>query len=253
MNLKNQTQGKYVLATLALCVGLGMAGSAMAQYAPQPNVITTQGHAEVKVRPDSLSVNVTVETKNANLVNAREENNKKSQTIIAALKGLNIPGLKLETQGLNVYPVQDYQNNKLPKVVGYQVNNGVNVTVTGAQADALSTYGSRIVDTALNAGANQVNGLSFFLNDQAPARGQALEQAVKDAQHNAEVMAKAANVTLTGLHSLEGSPQFGNFPRPMAMYSMKARASGAAEADSSAPVEVGETTITSDVTARFKF
>lgn len=239
---------------LATTFSIGMASGVLAQTVPPPNTLTTSGHGEVKVRPDSLNVNATVETKNANLVQARNENNKKAQAIIAALKGLNIPNMKLETQGLNIYPIQDYQQkDKLPKVVGYQVNNGVSITVTGASPEALSEYGSRIVDTALNAGANNVGGLNFFLNDPAPARAQALDAAVKDARRNADVIAKAADVSVLGVHSIEGSPQFGGFPRPMAMYSMKSARGGAEAADSSAPVEVGETTVTSDVTIRYKF
>jgi uncharacterized protein len=141
------------------------AALAQSTFPPQGTIIT-QGHGEVKVRPDSLSVNVTVESRNTVLVNARAENNKKMQAIVAALKGLNIPNMKLETQGLNVYPIQgEYQRDKLPKVVGYQVTNSLNVIVTGAAPDMLGETGSRIVDTALNAGANNVGGLNFYLTN----------------------------------------------------------------------------------------
>lgn len=214
------------------------------------HVITTQGHGEIKVRPDSLNVSVSVETKKPTLAAARAENNQKMQAIIASLKGLNIPNLKLETQNVNVYPVQDYQNNKLPKIIGYQATNSLSVTVTNAAPDALGDIGSKIVDTALNVGASNVGGLNFYLTNVSAARQQALELAVKDARGNADAMARAAGVAISGLHSLEGSPQFNTF-RPAPMYTMKA---ARAEADTgSVPVETGENTITSDVTARFNF
>jgi uncharacterized protein YggE len=226
-------------------------GPVLAQPAPQGTIIT-QGHGEVKVRPDSMSVGVTVESRNAQLAAARAENNRKTQAIINALRGLNIPNLKLETQSVQVYPIQgEAQRNQLPKVVGYQVTNSLNVTVTGATADMLGEYGSRIVDTALNAGANNVGGLNFYLTDMATPRAQALTLAVQDARRNADAMARAADVTLSGIYSLEGYPQFGGYPRPVPMYSMK---SGVAAAEmAQTPIETGETTITSDVTARFKF
>lgn len=251
-NLLKRSQS---ISALAITLGLILGGAAQAQahegHEP-PNIITTQGHGEVKVRPDSLSVNVQVETKNEKLPLARSENNQKAQSIINALKALNIPNLKLETQGMNVYPIQDYQKDKLPKVVGYQVGNALMVTVTGASPELLGEYGSRIVDTALNSGANHVDGLNFFLNDPTPARNQALSLAVKDARRNAEVIAKAAEVNIMGVQGIEGSPQFGGFIRPMPMYAMKARMA-AAETDSAPPVETGETTVTSDVTMRFRF
>jgi uncharacterized protein YggE len=225
--------------------------SAQAESIPE-RLITTQGHGEIKTRPDSLSVSISVETKNPVLNAARAENNRKSQAIISALKGLNIPGLKLETQNISVYPLQEYDNRKLPKVIGYQVNNSLNVTVTGANTEALGETGSKIIDTALATGASNVGGLNFYLSNIGTVRQQALEAAVRDARSNAEAMARAAGVAITGLHSLEGAPQFGGYPRPMPMYSMKAARSEAADTGS-VPVETGETTITSDVTARFKF
>jgi uncharacterized protein YggE len=248
-------QPSRAVSALALSVALALTvlGKAQAHEGHEPpRLITTQGHGEVKVRPDSLSVNVRVETKNEKLPMARSENNRKAQEIVSALKALNIPNLKLETQGLNVYPVQEYQKDKLPKVVGYQVSNGLVVTVTGATPDVLGEYGSRIVDTALNSGANHVDGLNFFLNDPTPARNQALSLAVKDARRNADVMAKAADINIVGVYSMEGNAQFGSFPRPVPMYAMKSRMA-VAEADSAPPVETGETTVTSDVTVRFKF
>lgn len=239
---------------IPLGLALGMAVLPMQALAqqdfPPPGIVTTQGHGEVKVRPDSLSVNVTVETKDTTLPAARAENNHRMQAIIASLKGLNLPGLKLETQGVNVYPIQgETPKNKLAKVVGYQVTNSLNVSVIGAATDSLGENGSRIVDTALNAGATNVSGLNFFLNDMSAPRAKALELAVKDAKGNAQAMAKAADIALTGVYNMEGAPQFGGYPRPM--YSM-AKMAGSVEA-SPTPVETGEATITSDVTVRFKF
>lgn len=250
---RKASHGLQVLLALGVTAGAVMMPMvSFAQVVPPQNTITTQGHGEVKVRPDSLSVNVTVESKNAALATARNENNRKMQALIAALKGLNIPNLKLETQGLSVYPLQgEYQKDKLPKTIGYQVNNNLNVTVTGAAPDALADYGSRIVDTALNAGANNVGGLNFYLTEMAAPRAKALELAVKDARNNADALAKSANLALTGVYSIEGSPQYSMPPRPMPMYAMKA---GMADAEMSrTPVETGETTVTSDITIRYKF
>jgi uncharacterized protein YggE len=254
--MKSRQNRILSISALALALSLtlgGGLGAVFAEEGPKQGIINTQGHGEVKVRPDSLTVDIRVESKSDKLPLARSENSRKAQAIIAALKGLGIPGMKLETQGLTVYPLQHYEKDKLPRVIGYNVSNGLTVTVTGAAPDALGDYGSRIVDTALNSGANHVGSLGFFLDDATPARHQALELAVKDARQNADVMAKAAQVSIIGLHSMEGSPQFGGFHRPMPIYAMKSRSMAAPEADMSAPVETGETTITSDVTARFKF
>jgi len=238
---------------LGLMIGMSLAPtSVLAQQAfPPAGTLTTQGHGEVKVRPDSLSVTVSVQTQAPTLAEARGETNHKMQGIIAALKALNLPGLKLETQGVHVFPVQgEYTKNKLPKIIGYQATNSLNVSVIGASMDSLGESGSRIVDTALNAGATNVGSLNFFVNDMAAPRAKALELAVKDARANALAMAKAADVTLNGIYNLEGNPQFGGYmPRPMFALS---RAKAAPEAEPT-PIETGESTVTGDVTIRFKF
>lgn len=249
--LKMSAQGILSTVIAAGMVWGCLVVPAQAQTVPE-RTITTNGHGEVRVRPDSLSVQVTVESRNPQLATARAENNRKAQAIINALKGLNIPNLKLETQNVQVYPLQgEYQKDRLPKIIGYQVTNSLSVRVTRADSANLSDYGTRIIDTALNAGANNVGGLNFYVDDMTAARTQALELAVKDARGNADAMARAAGVAISGLHSLEGTPQFGGYPRPMPMYAKAAMADSAEGA--STPVEVGETTITSDVTARFKF
>ncbi len=245
----NLFSGLMVLGVAASLTAMTLPAQAQQMF-PPAGTITTQGHGEVKVRPDSLSVNVTVESKAETLPAARSDNNHRMQGIIAALKSLNLPNLKLETQGVNVYPIQgEAPRNRLAKIIGYQVTNSLQVTVTGSAPDKLGDEGSRIMDSALNAGATNVGGLNFFVNDMTASRTKALELAVKDARANAQAMAGAAGVALTGVFNMEGTPQFGGYPRPM--FAMRAMAK--AEDVSSTPVESGESTVTSDVTVRFKF
>lgn len=222
---------------------------------PKFGTITTQGHGEVKVHPDSLSVSITASTQKPTLSEARSENNKKAQAIIKALKGLNMPSLMLESRNISVYPVyeQRERDNKLPKLIGYTVTHNLQAKVVKVTPEQLGEAGSKILDTALNAGATQAGGLDFFIEDMSLPRSQALELAVKDAKNNADAMARAGNVTLTGLMTLDGAPQFGGFPRPVMMRANFKGAAAAAPEMADTPVEAGEVTVTSDVTAKFKF
>lgn len=250
--LRRQLRSGLLAGIMTGALVLSLPSFAQQAFPPERS-ITTQGHGEVKVKPDSLGVMVMVESRDPVLTKARSENSRKMQAIISALRGLNIPNMKLETQNVQVYPIQgEMQRDRLPRIVGYQVTNGLNVTVSNASSDNLAEYGSRILDAALNAGANNVHGLNFFLTDMSGPRSQALELAVKDARRNADAMARAADITISGVYSLEGYPQFGGYPRPpMPVYAtMKTDVAAAPE---SMPVEIGETTVTSDVTARFKF
>jgi uncharacterized protein YggE len=54
----------------------------------------------------------------------------------------------------------------------------------------------RIIDRAVAAGANLTNGISFQVSDVSQGRDQALQAAVDDARHKAEVLAEAGGATL---------------------------------------------------------
>lgn len=239
---------------LAVSVMLGTA-FAQAEYPPE-HIISTQGHGETRVKPDSLTVNLMVEATHAQLPAARAENNRKMQAIISALKGLNIPNLKMETQNVQVYPMQgEYVKNQLPKTLGYRVTNGLQITVNKAEASQLGVYGSKIADAALTSGASHLQGMGFFLEDMTEARRQALQAAVQDARRNADAMANAAGLAVSGVHSMEGTPQFSMTRRYdyAVETSMRVQGNGGGVANSAVPMEPGEEVISSDVTVRFKF
>jgi uncharacterized protein len=254
MFLISNIQKGFVIASLLGLVGTLVPLEVQAQtiIAKEEQLITTQGQGEVKILPDSLQVTVGVESEATTLVQARTQNNQKTQKTVQAIKALNIPNLVLKTQYLQVNPVQSYQEkNRLPRIIGYRATNSLLVTVTKAGPDKLGEYGSQIVDTALNAGANNAGGIQFYLEDMQSARRQALQEAVRDARQNAQAMAEAAGVTLSGVYSLEGTPQYGG--GPIRMYAARESMDSVAQPVPATPVEIGETTITSTVTARFKF
>ena len=97
-----------------------------------------------------------------------------------------------------------------------------------------------LIDAAVEAGANQVNGPSLGVADQEKLYRQALKAAVADARESAQVLAAAAGRSLGKVTAIvEGG---GSYPVPMAAKS--------AASDAGAPIEAGtrETTATISVT-----
>ena len=58
------------------------------------------------------------------------------------------------------------------------------------------------VDAAVDAGATQVNGITFRVDDQTKVEAQAREAAMKDAKGKADALAAAAGVNITGVASI---------------------------------------------------
>lgn len=237
-----------------ITLGLLVMGPAASAQEPasgeeaQQHLISTQGYGEVRVRPDSFRTTVGVEARAQTLEQARSEVNAKMQRVTQALNRLRIEGLTLQTETLQIFPIYSRPaEGELATIVGYQASNAVSATVRRADYQRLGDIAARVVDAAVGAGANEVRGIGFFVEDAGEARRRALQEAVNDAERNARAIAQAAEVTLVGLHSLEGSPE--RMGGPMLFAAERAMGSGGEPT----PIETGETVISSRVTATFDF
>jgi len=159
----------------------------------QINTINIAGTGTVTVSPDKAVVYLGVQTQSADATTAQQENAEKMDRIIAALKDAGIAEDDMETSGYSMYPLRSYETDE-PTITGYVVSNRLMVTVTD-----IDEVGD-IIDTAVNAGANEVQSVSFTLSDDArqDARAQALENAVEAARSDADTLAGILDVTLLG-------------------------------------------------------
>jgi len=210
-------------------------------------LIVVQGTGSIAVRPDSIRVTVGAQAQATTLEAARGEVNQRMNAVNAALLALNIPKLSLQTSLLRFDPIYgEAKNNELPKIIGYNASNEVVATLLERPVSELSERAARIVDTALDAGANTVGGISFFLHDDGEAHVQALEKAVENAQRTASVVADAAGLNITGVAWVEViSSEGGSLD-----YSKGAFMEAAL---GSTPIEVGEMTVERTVSVKFTF
>ncbi len=65
-----------------------------------------------------------------------------------------------------------------------------------------------VIDAALAAGANQLEGVSFGLQDDQAVKQQALRQAIEEAHGKADAMAAALGVELDAIISVTEEPGF---------------------------------------------
>lgn len=199
--------------------------------------ITVVGQGEAKGAPDTANIQLGVQTEAATAREALTNNNTQMEALIAKLKELGVADKDIQTSNIGIYP--RYDNNGR-RIEAYQVTNTVsvrirNITDTGALLD-------RVVD----AGANNVNGISFMIDDATQLQQTARDAAVADARTRAEAMAKAAGVTLGQVLAI--SETIGQPPVPMLM---RAEAADMA-AGSAVPVQTGEQTIGAQVQITFE-
>jgi len=205
------------------------ATAALAQPAPQRDTVSVSGMARSSVVPDRVTFNVTVQTVGQTVDEAVNENNTKVAAVIAALKKAGATERDVRTSNFSIYPQQDYQQGKLPRILGYNVSNSITVTRPNP-AEA-----SKLLQVAINAGVNQSSGLSFEVSDPTRGRDAGLKAAFGEAKAKAALLAQAAGRTLGPAISInEGSPTGSPPPRPYGMV-MAAKAAEVSEI----PVEAG--------------
>lgn len=214
--------------------------AAIGQAAP-PLVesVTVSGTGRVTLAPDRYSFTVGVQTIAATVDDGVRENNQRVAAVIAALKQAGAQDKEIRTAGFSIYPQQDYQQGRAPRITGYQISN--NVTVT---RDKVGDAG-KLLQAAINAGVNTSSGLQFQVSDPTRGRDEGLRAAFGDAKAKAALLASAAGRPLGRALTIteEGVQQPPPIPRAMAM-----RESAVAEV----PVEAGTQELAFSVTVVFE-
>jgi uncharacterized protein YggE len=233
----------FALAALA---GLVLGGAAAAQAPDRPGtmrffdgaLLTVTADGETKVVPDMATINVGVVTQAPTADAAVADNSRKMNAVMAALKKAGVADKDIQTANLSVNPQYRYGQNEPPKLTGYEAQNNVTVKVRN-----LKNVG-KAVDAVVAVGSNQINGISFGVEDDAKAMDAARVAAMKKARARAELYADAANLKVQRIVSIvEGGAAAPIYPVAM----MRAEAAAAPPP----PVAPGELTLTASVTVTF--
>lgn len=217
----------------ASLIALLVAGSAAFAQNDESGIVAT-GQAEIKAAPDVAYVTLAVVTQAAQAAEAARENATATTKVINAIVSSGVPRENIQTTGYSVSAVMDYKVSP-PTTVGYSVTNQVQVKLTD-----LTKVGA-LIDTAISAGANSVQGVRFTIENETRLRQQALVQAIQNARQKATAMADALGVKLGRVTSAVES---GGISPPPVMYA--ARAEGA-----ETPILPGEVTVTASVTLNY--
>jgi uncharacterized protein YggE len=184
------------LRTILLISGVLLVAAAIAGVA-QPHLgrsatsstgstITVTGNATVDATPDQASFDFGVTTNGTTAAEALNRDSAQARSIIDALKKAGIDSSHIQTTQVSLWP-QTSSNGRT--ITGYQASNSVNVTAALGKSGAL-------VDAAVGAGANNVDGPSLDTAQKSALYNKALDSALSDAKQKAQAIASAAGLTL---------------------------------------------------------
>lgn len=193
--------------------------------------IAVTGEGRVSVAPDIAMLNLGVEITAPTVAEARDRAAEAMDGMQTAMNGQGVEDRDVQTQYFNIYPQYSYPENGVPQIVGYVVNNQVQVKVRNL--DSVSA----VLDAAIEAGgdAARVNGIQFTVENPQEFLADARREAVANARQHAEVLADAAGVTLGAPISINEAMNFnGPMPYPAATGARDAMGGG------STPMNPGE-------------
>jgi uncharacterized protein YggE len=168
---------------------------------------------------------------------------KTSNAITASLKAAGVPQDAIESESQSITPVQQYTTQDWTPAEKterkFQVQQGWSVKTAAAN-------GSKVLDVAVKAGANQSGQMSWAVKDQDGLQAKAAQLALDRARKIAQQMAAGLNSTLGPLvYASNEAPSRG--PQPLMMRA-EAMAASAPAPKEIAPLSVSAPKVTASAT-----
>jgi len=162
----------------------------------------------VKAKPDIATISTGVTRIAPTAIEAMRLNAEQMTAVIARIKTLGIAEDDIQTSGIQLFAQNEYSEREQRAVFrGYMASNRVNVILRKVD-DA-----GRLLDALVAAGATDINGPEFALEDNKGALAQARKAAVRQATEQAREYASAAGYSNVRL--LEINETVSSQPPPM--------------------------------------
>lgn len=223
-----------VLASLLSACGAVASPAAM-------RTLNVNGVGTVSLTPDIAYIYLGVHSEDSSASEAVSSNNAQTQKVIDALKKLGIDEKDIRTTNFSIWPSAQYSPEGIQTGTTYMVDNTVYVTIRD-----LSKLGD-LLDNVLAAGANTVNSIQFDVADKTEALKQARDEAVENAQVQAQELADVAGLTLGNVQNIGF---YDSIPSPA--YEGGKGGGGGMAADVSVPIQPGQLTLTVTVSMTYE-
>jgi uncharacterized protein len=223
-----------IVAVLAAAVAFAGVGRPDAAHgsAPDARSVSVSGTASVQAVPNKADFSAGVSTSAVTAQAALAANAAKASRVIEALRSDGVAKGDLQTQDVSVSPRWDEHGRQ----DGFTAHSSVQVKVQDVR------QAGRLIDAAVNAGANETSGPSFDRGDRDALYRSALKDAFAEARLKAATLADEAGASLGPVLRIEESaPEY----QPPFPYEMRAAA------DTTTQVEPGKQKVQASVRVTF--
>lgn len=204
-----------VVTLLLGCSGMAQAGEGKtynSNDAENAYVINVNGSGVASITPDIADVRFGVESIHTDAAAALNDNSTKMSAVLAATKALGIEDKDVQTAEYNMWIEQIYEPERGAPTgeMRYHVSNQLTVRVRD-----IGKVGA-LLETVLQAGANNVGGISFGVDDATALQSQARKEALENARAKAEELAAGLGVKVGKVRQISEVTS-GYVPAPMLM------------------------------------
>ena len=219
-----------LLATSAMALPAAAQAAEIQMQVANP-VVELSIQEIVRSTPDVAQVGAGVTTRAQTAQESVRQNAEQMDRLIEKLRSLGIARKDIQTSNFNLNAQYQYRNDgQQPTFVGYDVTNQVNVKLRDLKR------AGEVLDALVGAGANNIYGPNFMLENDMEAKAVARKNAFQRGKLQAEEFARMAGYR--GVRLLEVSETFQSYgPMPV---SGDAIAVSAVRAEAKTPIEPGE-------------
>lgn len=156
--------------------------------------VSVVGRGEVTYTPDTAKVTIGVQVEKVFSAEAAlKQLNQTMDKVVAAIGKEGIDKADIQTQSYNLYPQYNYLEG-VSQLAGYGANQQLVVTVKNLSPEA--NVVGKVIGAATQAGANQVNSITFESSKIDQYKQEARIKAIADARDKAGALSQAADVRL---------------------------------------------------------
>jgi len=224
---------KKIVTVLLVLISLQI----MAQEKIQP-MVTVMGEGIVKVVPDQVTINVSVESQGKKALEVKNTNDASVDAVLQFLKKSGIGSKEVQSQYVRLNKSYDYNT----KIYSYNASQSITILLLD-----ITKY-EKIISGLMESGINRIDGINFGSSTLEALKSQARINAVANAKMKATEYAGVLNQKVGKAIQINEIGQ--NNPGPL--YKNAMMRSMDAESGEMETLAVGEMTIKAEITISFE-
>ena len=228
-----------IVALVALAGCSGLAGTATPNAADEPQLersIEVTAAGEATSAPDRATLRVAVTATGSDTKSVRDELDADDEALRNALADWGLDDDAIRTEEYDVR--ESYETRDDPNRTQYE-----GIHRYAIELDDVDAVGE-VIDVAVDAGADEVQRIQFGLSEETEreVREEALETAMANADEDADVLANASGLEVTGVYEVSTAQSGGG-----AYVARGVETAAAGDAGASTSVETGDVSVSVSV------